>query len=322
MKSLLTKEVISYQNFDMLASDILSLASEILPNQTLYINSLNDFTQVTLKVKNNDQNIRLEEGTTIPIEDAICNLIDYRIGAPLVIDDLRNTNGLEKVQKTIHSINAGAYVGIPITLKNGIRFGTLCAASSEAYQYDNKRVDLLQKLAKMFSYYLELENLAYRDSLTGIFNRQHLYRFFDESPFDYGVVLMVDLDNFKTINDTFGHDLGNIVLQEFANKLETFCKTTKYGYPVRLGGDEFVVVIPMCDQPEELEPKMKYLLELLSTWESPIGDIKLTASVGGVYFHKDSSWTIRHVLKEADKALYEAKRLGKNRYKFIDYIKR
>lgn len=60
MKSLLTKEVISYQNFDMLASDILSLASEILPNQTLYINSLNDFTQVTLKVKSNDIKVNLK----------------------------------------------------------------------------------------------------------------------------------------------------------------------------------------------------------------------------------------------------------------------
>jgi diguanylate cyclase (GGDEF)-like protein len=317
MKSLFTKEVISYQNFDMLASDILGLASEILPNQTLYINSLNDFTQVTLKVKKKDIHIRLEEGTTIPVEDAICNLIDYGTDAPLIIGDVKNAIGLEKVQNTIKSINVGSYLGIPITMKNGLRFGTLCAASSEAYEYDPKSVTLLQKLAKMFSYYLELENLAYRDSLTGIYNRQHLYRFFDESPYEHGVVLMVDLDNFKAINDNFGHDVGNQVLQEFASKLESFTKQTKYGYPVRLGGDEFVVVLPMCDQIDQIESNMSRLLNLLSHWTTPIGDIKLTASIGGIVFNSDYHPNIRTILKKADDALYEAKRLGKNTYKIL-----
>ncbi|MCV2231271.1 GGDEF domain-containing protein [Acholeplasma manati] len=317
MKSLLTKEVISYQNFDMLASDILSLASEILPNQTLYINSLNDFTQVTLKVQKNDLNIHLEEGTTIPVEDAICNLIDYRSDAPLIIENLQSTSGLEKVKQTINDINAVSYLGIPITMKNGTRFGTLCAASSEAYHYDNKSVILLQKLAKMFSYYLELENLAYRDSLTGIYNRQHLYRFFDESPYEHGVVLMVDLDNFKSINDTFGHDVGNQILQEFASKLESFTNQTKYGYPVRLGGDEFVVVLPMCDQTDQIEHNMSRLLNLLSHWTTPIGEIKLTASIGVVIFNDDYHPTIRTLLKKADDALYEAKKLGKNAYHLI-----
>jgi diguanylate cyclase (GGDEF)-like protein len=319
MKSLLTKEVISYQNFDMLASDILSLASEILPNQTLYINSLNDFTQVTLKVKPNDIKVNLQEGTTIPVDTAICNMIDYNIGAPLIYEDIRKEKGLEQVQSTIDALNIGAYVGIPITLKNGIRFGTLCAASSESYQYDPKSVQLLQKLAMMFSYYLELENLAYRDSLTGIYNRQYLYRFFDDAPFDKGAILMVDLDNFKDINDTYGHDIGNVVLQEFSRKLESFVKQTKYGYPVRLGGDEFVMVLPLCDDLNEIIGKMPIILESLKTWEAPIGNIPLTASIGGILFKKDQTTSIRGLLKEADLALYEAKRSGKNTFRFMNH---
>lgn len=319
MKSLLTKEVISYQNFDMLASDILSLASEILPNQTLYINSLNDFTQVTLKVKSNDIKVNLKEGTTIPVDTAICNMIDYNIGTPLVYEDIRQEKGLEQVQSTIDALNIGAYVGIPITLKNGIRFGTLCAASSESYQYDPKSVQLLQKLAMMFSYYLELENLAYRDSLTGIYNRQYLYRFFDDAPYAKGAILMVDLDNFKDINDTHGHDIGNVVLHEFSQKLDLFTKQTKYGYPVRLGGDEFVMVLPQCDDLDEIKSKMPLLLDSLKTWASPIGNIKLTASIGGVLYKKDQSTSIRGLLKKADFALYEAKRNGKNTFKIYDH---
>jgi diguanylate cyclase (GGDEF)-like protein len=128
---------------------------------------------------------------------------------------------------------------------------------------------------------------------------------------------MVDLDNFKAINDTFGHDVGNQVLQEFASKLESFTKQTKYGYPVRLGGDEFVVVLPMWDQAEQIDTNMPRLLNLLSHWATPIGDIKLTASIGGIVFNKDYHPTIRTILKKADDALYEAKRLGKNTYKVL-----
>lgn len=321
MRSLMTNEVITYQNFEMLMKDILDLASQIMPEKTIYINSLNDFTQVTLKVSSNDNQIHLQEGTTIPVEQAICNRIDYTKGAPLIYEDIRREIELDTVKSTIDALNIGAYLGIPITLKNGSRFGTLCAASSKANQFDPKSVELLQKLAKMFSYYLELEYLAYRDSLTGILNRQHLYRFFDDAPYEYGALLMVDLDNFKQINDTFGHDKGNQILQEFSKKLEDFTKLTKYGYPTRLGGDEFVVVLPLCDNLIEVEHKSKVLLESLKTWDTPIGDVKLTASIGGILYKKGPHTNIRVLLKEADFVLYEAKNLGKNTYKIREYNK-
>lgn len=321
MRSLMTNEVITYQNFEMLMKDILELASQIMPEKTIYINSLNDFTQVTLKVSSQDKGIHLSEGTTIPVEQAICNRIDYSKSAPLIYEDIRNEMDLDSVKSTIDGLNIGAYLGIPITLKNGNRFGTLCAASSQATQFDSKSVELLQKLAKMFSYYLELEYLAYRDSLTGILNRQHLYRFFDDAPYDYGALLMVDLDNFKQINDTFGHDIGNQVLQEFSKKLEDFTKLTKYGYPTRLGGDEFVVVLPLCDNLFEIEHKASVLLESLKTWTTPIGDVKLAASIGGILYKKGLNLNIRVLLKEADFLLYEAKNLGKNTYKIREYNK-
>lgn len=319
MRSLMTNEVITYQNFEMLMKDILDLASQIMPEKTIYINSLNDFTQVTLKVSSNDQNVHLQEGTTIPVEEAICNRIDYSKSAPLIFEDIRKEIELESVKSTIDALNIGAYLGIPITLKNGNRFGTLCAASSKAQRFDPKSVELLQKLAKMFSYYLELEYLAYRDSLTGILNRQHLYKFFDDAPYNYGAILMIDLDNFKLINDTFGHDVGNLVLQELSKKLEEFAKKTKYGYPTRLGGDEFVVILPLCNDQLELEQKAQVLLDSLKTWQSPIGDIQLTASLGGVLYKKDHSTTIKVVLKQADLALYEAKAMGKNTFKINNY---
>lgn len=319
MRSLMTNEVITYQNFEMLMKDILDLASQIMPEKTIYINSLNDFTQVTLKVSGNDRDIQLKEGTTIPVEDAICNRIDYSKSAPLIYEDIRKEVGLESVKSTIDALNIGAYLGIPITLKNGNRFGTLCAASSKAHQFDPKSVELLQKLAKMFSYYLELEYLAYRDSLTGILNRQHLYKFFDDAPYNHGALLMIDLDNFKQINDTFGHDIGNQVLQEFSKKLEDFTKLTKYGYPTRLGGDEFVIVLPLCNDLAEIEVKSRILLDSLQTWQTPIGDVKLTASIGGILYKKGPHTNIRVLLKEADFVLYEAKNLGKNTYKIIEF---
>lgn len=319
MKSLMTNEVITYQNFEMLMKDILDLASQIMPENTIYINSLNDITQVTLKVANNDRNIRLNEGTTIPVENAICNRIDYQEGKPLIFENIREATGLESVQSTIESINMGAYLGIPIALKNGSRFGTLCAANSQAHPFDSKSVELLQKLAKMFAYYLELEHLAYRDSLTGIANRQQLLKFFDDAPYEYGTILLMDLDNFKKVNDTYGHDVGNLVLQEFSQKLDEFAKQTKYGYPIRLGGDEFVVMLPLCNDIQLVNEMTQQLLDSLKTWNTPIGEIQLTASVGGILYKKDKSTPIKNLLKQADLALYEAKRMGKNTYRIVNH---
>lgn len=86
-----------------------------------------------------------------------------------------------------------------------------------------------------------------------------------------------------------------------------------------MGGDEFVVILPLCNDQLELEQKAHVLVDSLKTWQSPIGDVKLTASIGGILYKKEPHTSIRVLLKEADLALYEAKAMGKNTFKINNY---
>lgn len=77
--------ILSYYNFESLSNDIIELAKEILPDKVIYINFLNDKVQVTMKVSKHDTNVNVEEGETIPVEDAVCNNIDFENGNPLIL---------------------------------------------------------------------------------------------------------------------------------------------------------------------------------------------------------------------------------------------
>ncbi|MCU0105349.1 GAF domain-containing protein [Acholeplasma vituli] len=158
--------ILSYHNFNALSNDVIELAKEIMPDKVIYINFLNEAVQVTMRVSKHNTNVNVKEGITIPIEDAICNQINYPSGKPLILENIRENSFNEKVNKTIEDCNIGSYLGIPISFKNGVRFGTLCAAHHDRSHFEDKDVALLTNIAKLFSYYLDLEHIAYKDAHT------------------------------------------------------------------------------------------------------------------------------------------------------------
>ena len=158
--------ILSYHNFNALSNDVIELAKEIMPDKVIYINFLNEAVQVTMRVSKHNTNVNVKEGITIPIEDAICNQINYPSGKPLILENIRENSFNEKVNKTIEDCNIGSYLVITISFKNGVRFGTLCAAHHDRSHFEDKDVALLTNIAKLFSYYLDLEHIAYKDAHT------------------------------------------------------------------------------------------------------------------------------------------------------------
>lgn len=79
----------SYKNFELLSNDIISLAKEIMPDKVIYINFLNDEVQVTMKVSRHDTKVNVFEGDEIPVENAVCNNIDYENEKPLILEDIK-----------------------------------------------------------------------------------------------------------------------------------------------------------------------------------------------------------------------------------------
>jgi len=156
-----------------------------------------------------------------------------------------------------------------------------------------------------------LRNLAMIDPLTGLYNRR-----FAEQRLASEVarserrghpltVLALDLNNFKEINDTYGHPAGDLVLQEFASRLNKVIRGSDLA--VRLGGDEFLVVLPECTL-DQLKLVMERLCSFELDWQGQ--KIPVTFSAGW----KDYEMGDRpeEMLARADQALYTSKRAAKN----------
>lgn len=305
-------EIKTYANFDQLASDVLSLAKEILPDKFIYINSLADNRQVTLKISEKHPLIPLYEGLSIHIEEGLCNRVDFISKKPLIYEDISKENDLDNFKEILRSVNIQAYMGIPITLDTGERFGTLCVAHHQPTHFDEKSVKLMEKIARMFSYYLEVEHIAYIDPLTKVFNRQYLRRFFSQFKSTHGAMYFIDLDGFKKVNDTHGHDIGDQILSEMGKKLYDFTADCEIAYPIRLGGDEFLICVPNQSRQYDIDLYAKKMLNMCSSWHTNIEKLQLSASIGVATYQDDTN--LDALLKNADQALYVAKSRGKNTY--------
>lgn len=173
----------------------------------------------------------------------------------------------------------------------------------------------------------EIEHLAFYDSLTGLPNRQLLrdrlklaLASSDRSK-RKGSLLMIDMDNFKTLNDTLGHGIGDLLLEHVAKRL---CSCLREGDTVaRLGGDEFVVILENLNE-NILEVLVqtevignKILTTLSQPYKLDTYDYQSTSSIGATLIdgHKQ---TIDELLKQADIAMYQSKSSGRNSLQFFD----
>lgn len=164
----------------------------------------------------------------------------------------------------------------------------------------------------------ELERLSITDELTGLFNRRCLLRRLDELVDEYErygggfALISLDIDNFKAINDAFGHPVGDQVLQRFATLLDA--RTRKSDLVARTGGEEFIVLMPNTDRASSLQvaESLRSSIEAL-TFTSETGEGFQVTLSAGVVSCPDNGTTVRDLLLICDRSLYQAKREGRNR---------
>ena len=153
------------------------------------------------------------------------------------------------------------------------------------------------------------------DSLTGLFNRKKLEEdveqiFQAEEP--QGMLILIDLDNFKRINDEAGHMEGDNVLKAFARILNRQFRSTDI--KVRLGGDEFVILLRQELSEEVLQAKLEHFLEeVRRELQEYYRDYKLSVSIGVASVSRDVH-SYEELYRNADAAMYAAKRSGKDGY--------
>lgn len=306
------EELKMYTKFDDLAEDLLDLAKEILPEQLFYLSAINGTEQLIIKLSDDQTRMQVAEGMFIDLDHSLCNRMDFETKQPLVYEDVTKEPSLDDMREVLKQANVQSYLGIPIALTNGEKFGTLCAINDEASLFEVKSIKLLQRIVRLFSYYLELERFVWRDTLTDLYNRRYLMNRFDTQPHAAGALFFLDLDGFKKVNDVHGHDAGDAVLQEVAKRLQTLIAGQKSACAVRLGGDEFVLHFARCESQEALIRQADEVLTCLRQWD----EYDLSTSIGIVSYAAQET-SLKNLLRQADVALYAAKSSGKNTYKLF-----
>lgn len=182
----------------------------------------------------------------------------------------------------------------------------------------NVMVDSLQeKSVQLIKANEKLAAASLRDSLTGLFNNQNFLKFLDteyKRARRYNLplsLLMIDLDNFKLVNDTYGHPFGDFVLKEIARVFEDSIRDSDI--LCRYGGEEFALILPNTplEGAYSVAEKLRRTISNLVFWQGDLST-KLTITVGISTFAEEKINTKEDLLKHADDALYEGKHRGRN----------
>jgi diguanylate cyclase (GGDEF)-like protein/PAS domain S-box-containing protein len=186
----------------------------------------------------------------------------------------------------------------------------------------------LQDIEQRKRFEVQLAHLADHDPLTGLFNRRRFARELSrelsaaERYGGEGAVLIIDIDNFKHINDTLGHNAGDEVMMEVAHLLRERLRDTDV--LARLGGDEFGVVLPHATA-GDAEALAHALLDAVRGESIAVGGerpTRLTTSIGMAWFGTGTKTTPEDLLIDADVAMYDAKQQGRDRFAFASHEQR
>ncbi|MGY4691549.1 diguanylate cyclase domain-containing protein [Salibacterium sp. K-3] len=188
---------------------------------------------------------------------------------------------------------------------------------SQFIQLDNKLMQyvMIQDITAAKNNEREVTYLAYHDSMTGLYNRRYFQQKLESmlAGGQYLSLILMDLDNFKQINDTFGHHVGDEVICHAGSILSSVLP--EKASAARLGGDEFAVILP--ETPGGKQPEMfarQFIEKMREPYRYETADLELSCSIG-ITKSGEPPGTSEQLLIEADRAMYEAKREGKSGYK-------
>lgn len=225
----------------------------------------------------------------------------------------------------------GRRIGLPLLFQDEC-IGGLAICSSTESSPDDGQIKLLEEMTTDLAYAIwmlrlrkeheaakqRLDHLAHHDQLTGVWNRFHLRSLFPDLTKQAAwadkqlPMLLLDIDNFRTINDAWGHDSGDRLLVEAASRLTQY--VGDQGIVCRHGGDEFAVILHSLDAGLGLN---RFIKGMIAIFDEPFDaencPIEITASIG-VACYPAHAETLRNLTRAADAALQQVKESGKNGY--------
>ena len=253
---------------------------------------------------------------------------------PVVIADMRASPLLQTASGDARWTAARATLDAPVLLDGEVQ-GVLRVQAREPRAWDNDEIGFVTTAALLVALALEasqrqeaeirIEQLAWYDPLTGLPNRNLLRESMRDmimtaSNRDRRIaVMLIDLDRFKDVNDTLGHLVGDALIKSAALVLKE--SVGEAGVVARLGGDEFVVLLEQFEHRQEVALLAARIAQALHRTDLvPNVDTQVSASIGVALFPEHGR-EISTLLKNADAAMYQAKRDGRNQFSFFNPIR-
>ncbi len=258
----------------------------------------------------------------------------FRTRQPCISNDYLNDERVSAFHAIVRNDRARSGAAFPLVAHEQA-VGVMIYMSTEQDTFTGEFVELLQRLADNVAFALEnfdradeknkaderIEYLASHDSLTNLPNRETFNGLLREAIEAAGrhdhrfALLFIDLDRFKVINDSLGHEAGDLLLLEVASRLRRALRASDV--VARLGGDEFVVILDQCG---EIDDVQRIATDLLTALGEPMElaghECHTTASIG-IALYPANGADVQTLTKNADMAMYLAKEDGKNGYRFF-----
>jgi len=289
------------------------------------------------------------EETTFSLNEGIPGSV-MKSKTPLWIADTHSVRKIRKISGTAADTPIHSILVIPFSaIKNAV--GCLEMVSNQSGRFDDIEYHLGLLVTSHFSSALEniltrqelatanarlrdhdlrltqlnekLQQLAHTDEATGLFNKRRLFERLDMEiarARRYGEILsclMIDVDDFKQINDTYGHQAGDQVLRQIGDLLQRSLRVTDF--KARYGGEEFTVLLPRTNSAGAFRVSEKLRAAFMShEFALPTTTARLTVSIGVACCTEFENLNSHQVIRSADSALYRAKKSGKNRVCFAD----
>ncbi|HCO98513.1 MAG: Diguanylate cyclase (GGDEF) domain-containing protein [Thermotoga sp. 50_1627] len=276
---------------------------------------LEELQKVTFTVEEEEEWVGRSRNHAILVREDVIRFDDAVLRDERV-EMLGNVGGLKKIK---------AALVIPVRVKNELRLVVNLDNFESSDAFDNNSIIMARTLANLLGMVfkrLELENqlreksqlleyMSYHDPLTNLPNRR-LFEEFAEKMFTLArrenkalSILFMDLDGFKPVNDTYGHQVGDEVLKLAAGRLERFARSSDM--VSRFGGDEFVVLAYDCSKQDATALAARLIKAIEEPFEIDQLTLKLSASVGVATFPEDGD-ELTELIRLADERLYVAKK--------------
>lgn len=319
----LADTVANAQDLESLTRPILELLEAVTGMESTYLTSI-DIPQGRQDIlyARNGEGLQIPEGLSVPWEDTLCKRA--------LDEDCRHTDAVDQRwgdSDAARKLGIKTYLSQPVRLPDGELYGTLCAAGGAKQAVSQETVQLMNMCARLIAFQVERERLlttlqqrnvelssqAVTDPLTGVANRRGLLRalgrVLTRLQREGGCVQIafIDLDGFKAVNDRHGHEAGDRLLQQIAQRLSAGLRPEDL--VGRWGGDEFIVA---SDTPDL---DLRERVEALTRGRFDLGGVMLDYGGGSVGLVRSNAGETDAdaLLARADAAMYEIKQRRKAR---------